>query len=41
MVKQKGKISPYTSMEISDRWLDPKFKFFINREGSIKGREKY
>ena len=27
--------------EIVDNWTDKKFKFFINREGAIKGREKY
>lgn len=29
---------PYTPIQIVDKWLEPDFKFFINREGSIKER---
>lgn len=30
---------PHTSLEIMERWMDPKFKFFINRKGSVQARE--
>jgi len=28
----------YTSSEIGERWMDPYFKFYVNRKGSIKER---
>ena len=32
---------PTTAAEISERWLDSEFKFFVNREGSIKDRIEF
>lgn len=31
----------YTRMEIINNWMKPDFKFFINREGSIKERTRF
>ena len=31
-------MSPYNPAKISERWLDPNFKFFVNRKES---REEY
>ena len=32
---------PYTPIQIIDKWLEPDFKFFINREGSIKDMMRF
>ena len=32
---------PSDYLEIMKNWTDPNFKFFVNREGSIRGREKF
>lgn len=32
---------PHSIKEIFDNWMNPDFKFFINREGAIKGRMEF